>query len=40
VLYLTALLFSHDGNTLYSGSQDGTLKLWKLPMQGTMGLDW
>jgi WD40 repeat protein len=28
---VSALLFSKDGRTLYSGGQDGTLKLWNLP---------
>ena len=28
---VTALLFSKDGQTLFSGSQDGALKLWHLP---------
>jgi WD40 repeat protein len=41
---LTALRFSKDGNTLYSGSRDGALKLWNLPVirQGLaeLGLDW
>jgi WD40 repeat protein len=41
---VTALRFSRDGATLYSGSQDGALKLWNLPYirkeLATLGLDW
>jgi WD40 repeat protein len=41
---VTALLFSLDGQTLYSGSQDGTLKIWSLPFLRkeltALGLDW
>ncbi len=41
---VTALLVLSDGNTLVSGSQDGTLKLWNLPFihkgLATLGLDW
>jgi cytochrome c len=41
---VTVLLFSKDGRTLYSGGQDGTLKLWNLPFirqeLKKLGLDW
>ena len=41
---VTALLFSKDGNTVYSGSQAGALKLWNLPYirkeLRELGLDW
>ena len=41
---VTAFLFSRDGQTLYSGSQDGTLKLWNLPYirqeLKALNLDW
>jgi myo-inositol 2-dehydrogenase / D-chiro-inositol 1-dehydrogenase len=41
---LTALRFSRDGETLYSGGSDGALKVWNLPYirkeLALLGLDW
>jgi WD40 repeat protein len=41
---VTALQFSRDGQTLYSGSQDGTLKIWNLSFirreLKSLDLDW
>ena len=41
---VTALSFHPDGKTLASGSKDGTLKLWNLPLirreLESLGLDW
>jgi WD40 repeat protein len=41
---VTALAFHPDGNTLVSGSKDGTLKPWNLPYirkeLAALGLDW
>ena len=41
---VTALSFSRDGATLFSGSRDGALKVWNLPFirkeLAALGLDW
>ena len=41
---VTALAFSKDGNTLYSGSMDGVLRVWNLPFiqkeLTSLGLGW
>ena len=45
--YVLTLALGHDGTTLYSGSIDGTIKVWKLPegtcertLEGHMGSVW